>query len=329
MLQTFYRSLRNISARELFFYIAYICVSLLFSVVYFDMTREYFRSTLQAMTDFSADTPFQYRLLVPMLVHVIRSVFPISIFWLFRAFTSGAVLLLIFAFRRYLYLFLNDRDVDVYAFVIFYPLLWNYCVLNPFYHPADIPAILFFTLGLIYIAQRQWLLYYVIFVIASINRETSCFLTFALCFALVGKQRSSWLVGHVVLQLAIWLTIRITMSYAFAANAGEKVFENHIRSNLEFLFNYSQYGRLQVGRIFTFGFIWMLIPVYWNRQPDFFKRALLTTIPFMIGMGIVGNLYEVRIYSELVPIIVGPAIYSIHTLMTGGVSAETGAIPKS
>ena len=47
----------------------------------------------------------------------------------------------------------------------------------------------------------------------------------------------------------------------------------------------------------------------------FFKRLFWVYVPFLAGMSVVGRLQEVRIYSELLPIMVAPAVYSAYLLL--------------
>ena len=71
-----------------------------------------------------------------------------------------------------------------------------------------------------------------------------------------------------------------------------------------------------------FGGIWIVIPIYWSKQPDFFKRLFFTVVPFVAGMSIVGLLYEARIYSELVPVISALSVYCLHSFVNRHASSS-------
>jgi len=65
----------------------------------------------------------------------------------------------------------------------------------------------------------------------------------------------------------------------------------------------------------SFGGLWLLVPLLWKALPSDLQRLLLVTLPFMLGMSIVGLLYEVRIYSELVPLVCSACSVSLARLL--------------
>jgi hypothetical protein len=58
----------------------------------------------------------------------------------------------------------------------------------------------------------------------------------------------------------------------------------------------------------SFGGVWMAIPWLYRRQPFFLKRSLLVVIPFVITSGLYGIIDEIRLYAELIPILLTPVI---------------------
>src|SRR5438552_4287203 len=118
--------------------------------------------SLHALAAGVAATPYQYRVLVPWLVrgaemaHVIR---PESETAAFAVIQTVSLVLLALAFRRYLSLFIKDRVLaSVMALTLYAILPFNY--FNSPYQPCDIPSILFFTVGLLLIRERNWLWFY-------------------------------------------------------------------------------------------------------------------------------------------------------------------------
>src|SRR5467141_3903723 len=100
-----------------------------------------------------ASTPYQYRVLVPWIVraavemHLIRPESEMAMF----------------------------VGLQVVALSVYAILPFNY--FNLPYYPYDVPSVVFFTLGLILIHDRNWVWFYPLFGIATLNRETSIFLT--------------------------------------------------------------------------------------------------------------------------------------------------------
>jgi hypothetical protein len=88
------------------------------------------------------------------------------------------------------------------AFTILLALPFN--LLYTYWYPNDIPAVLFFTLGLIAFYRRSWPWYYLLFVVATLNRETTLFLTFLFVVTNLDRLSLKQLAGHTAVQLFIW-----------------------------------------------------------------------------------------------------------------------------
>jgi hypothetical protein len=288
----------------------YFCCALLFTLIYFNSTVEYDRATLEALANFKAATPFQYRILVPYMVHIAHQIVPINVKHLYLVIILFFTLLLLIAFRRFMLQFLTKKYAGLCSLILLYPLFWNYCATRTYIYPSDIPAVFFFVLGIFFIYREKWIPYYLVFIVGSFNRETICFLTFAYLFTTFGKHGIKKMALHTTAQLAIWLLIRKLLAELFFSGYGARIFEarQSMKLFLRSILNPSPYGMLF---LFSFGFIWLLIPLAWKKQPAYFKRLLLVLIPFFIGMAIVGDLTETRIYSELIPILTAPAIYGL------------------
>jgi len=168
----------------------YAVVAALFTWAYWIRSGYAPHASPEELTAFTATTPFQYRVLVPAFVHGIEVLahnrIPLNRIYLPLTWVSAIVLVLVF--RSYLRLFTSSRAAAPAALAIFWPLLFNYSLLPiQFFYPYDLPAIIFFMLGMITMLRRQWAWYYLIFVLATFNRETSCFLAVAMLFLFWNK----------------------------------------------------------------------------------------------------------------------------------------------
>ncbi len=137
-----------------------------------------------------AATPYQYRVLVPFLVRQLTlptAGGPAALksgYWVAEFL---ALVALGFAVRGYLALFIRDRALASILALSTYALLpFNYRIQD--FYPYDVPSMLFFTVGLILIHERRWRLFYPLFVVATINRETSIFLTAATALIWSGRE---------------------------------------------------------------------------------------------------------------------------------------------
>ncbi len=289
----------------------YVLCAALFTALYFQQPINAPGISLENLTAFRGATPYQYRVLTPILARMTQAVLPLPLLSIYIALTFAFALGLFVAWRAYLQPYFGE-SAAVYATAMLYPLLWNYTIAGSIRYPWDIPAIFFFVLGVALIQREQWQLYYLAFFLACLNRETSCFLILA--FALLNWRRcpARWLMWNIVAQGALWLGVKVFLTRLFLHNPGEKVFENKLASNLAFV----QSALLHPleswdWMLLTFGWMAILIALGWRTLPTDLKRLLLIVPPFLFGMALVGDFGQIRIHNELVPILLAPALWSI------------------
>ena len=256
-----------------------------------------------------ASTPYQYRVLVPWLVrgamatHVIT---PTSQMATFAGIQFVVLILLAFVFRRFLELFIDDRALtSVMALTIYAILPFNY--FNTPYYPYDVPSVMLFTLGLVLIHDKNWLGFYPLFVVATLNRETSIFLTAAMVFVYFDKYRPRTLAILTTSQLAIWAIIKLALWIAYRENRwmGYGIYQFQLKANLATLYEVPVKG---VFALATWGCLWLAVVIWHRRVQDTFLRRILWTVPvFVAGMLFVGFVIELRIYGEVLPIVLAAA----------------------
>jgi hypothetical protein len=310
---------KMIGKKQILIYLIYLLYAMLFTLIYFKATiyftatGQYARATLQSLVNFTALKPFQYRILIPFLINILHRMVPINLILIYMFLTIIFVFFILIAFNAYLKIFLKGRWVDLASISILYPMLWNYASghLN---YPSDIPAILFFILGLTFLYKEKWLTFYLVFILASFNRETSVFLIFAFLLTKYNNLKLNKLMAHSMLLLILWAGIKIVLSNILFLNQGVQ-FENHISDNVAFLVSLVKFNPVSLSKFLVFGGMWILIPFGFNSIPKYIRSLLLIIPPFILGMFIAGNIFELRIYSELIPIIAPVAIYNIRSIM--------------
>jgi hypothetical protein len=165
-------------------------------------------------------------------------------------------------------------------------------------------------MGLILLYKRSLKNYYILFIIATLNRETTCFLTFIFLFTTIGKKSYKTIGFHCLLQFAIWIAIKLWLYQLYSGNPGLPV-ENHFTLNIGILANPRNYPLL----LSSLGFIWIPVVFYHRAISDVFvRRSILVTFPFMFGMLWVGNLPELRIYGELIPVFLSAFLLILREL---------------
>lgn len=290
------------SCLYLFLFLIYVII---FSY-YFTCLRctkpQYERATLVQLTNGSAWKPYQYRALIPWTVRIISSKFYGNYLIYFYRYTEFIFIFFLIMVYRYLLSFLfNTRHLSYFlAFSLFLalPLFYLLPTIYPFYFPSDIPSVFFFTVGLIALYKQNWKLYYPVFIIATFNRETSCFLTMLYVIIYFSKKNNREVILHGAIQAAIWLSIKIFLFELYKGNVGVGILENHFSANLEYLSTLKNYPYL------LSMFLFIGLPTIFSSliKDTFFRRSVWIIIPFFAGMMIVANIYELRIYGELIPI---------------------------
>jgi hypothetical protein len=308
----------------------YAFAAFLFTRLYLITTTEYlYQAPLERLTAFTADRPFQYRILVPLFVHWLVKLVPIRLMTIYALLTFLMSLALLTAFRNYLRLFMTRSSADFGSLLILYPLLWNYSAftVSPMFYPSDIPAVLLFVLGLSAIAGADWPKIYLWLGLASLNRETSCFLILATCLIMSGKIPWKRLCLHLGAMTVIYFSFQQGIKWAVANNSGASVYF-YVGANLKLFLAIirGEVNEVLFATVSNCGFIWLLIPLAWPRQPAVFKRLLLIVPPFYLVMAVMGTLPEMRIFNELMPILTAPAVISLRE-WTELASSPRAAVP--
>jgi hypothetical protein len=273
-----------------------------FSLLRFRFTNEFReQAPISRLLAYEADRPFQYRVLVPVLINAVpEGVLSKRASRLF-AFELLATLGIILAFRQWLRRFFDSGGLcSLLSLLIVPALYYNYVFPrnSPLWFPSDIPSVFFFTLGLLFLHQRRWSLYFPLFVVATLNRETSCFLTVIYCLVYFDeyRARSFWL--RLLAQVSVWLGIKLWLFLLFQDNGGQVIY-SHIAENIAFLVAPAAWPWL----LSSLGFSGLIAVLGYPYLKDrFLRRALLSLIPFGVGMFLVGRIIELRIYGELIPL---------------------------
>lgn len=301
------------------FGLIYLLCAVAFTLLLFRSTTVIPCASMEHMTAMTASRPFQYRVLVPLLAHGLVALNPESpIRELYMVLTTVFVFALLLSYSFYLGRFYPAPVALSGALLLLYPMVWNYCVLGQFFLPYDIPAALFFVLGLCAIDARRHAAYYGIFVLACVNRETACFLTLAFLLWHYRRGAVATLAAHVCAQALIWLAIKAALTWIFRENAGGVVCEWQLLTNIRQIADLNTNG---IYVVFAFGLLWLLIPFGWSAVPLWHKRLLWIVPPFFLVMACMGKLWEARIYSELVPIITAAAL---PAFLSAGMGAAAG-----
>jgi hypothetical protein len=276
----------------------YLLSSLLFTREYFSRTIEWRQAPLEKMIAFEADTPFQYRVLAPLVIRLLVHITDVDPYSISKVLTVVWTFASLLAFRLLLREFHSEVVSSFGAFFLVYALFWNHAVFGIWRMPFDLPGVLFFTIGLAALLRAKWSVFYVVFLLGAVNRETILFLTCAhMLLAFKGTGRTlPW--KHVSIQVGLWTVVRIVLTVVFRGNEGGQ-FQTQVGANIEHLSS----GIATVPLLLSFGGLWVPALAGWKVMDERTRRLLLLAVPFVGMMFLVGNIHELRIYNELVPIV--------------------------
>ena len=188
--------------------------------------------------------------------------------------------------------------------------------------PYDVPSLMFFCVGVyLVVTGRNWL-YYAMYPIAVLNRETICFLT---VFFLVWKWKELRarkgnvssrevlrLAAHGLAQAAIWIGLKLWLAHKFMGNVYDYptiVTRPRFLGRVEL--NFHMLVRPQQWPVYlsVFGF---LLPVLWLQRRWIQSEGIYWSCKILLplwfaGMFCMGLLPEIRVFSELSAVLV-PAL---------------------
>lgn len=273
---------------------------------------EWYLGSLSKLISFHAQNPYQTRILMPLIGNGLAQLLPIANITLFTFLEVISVFCLLLVFREFLVTIQlvdekHENFGDLLALLILVPLVYNYTVLQNLYYPYDMPEMALFTLGLILILRQEWVLFYITFVIAVLTRETSGLLILALVLALYDKLPLRKLGLHVVVLVAIWGLIRNVVARIFQFNGGG-LYEVHFMENLRYLYGALDFEPAAISTLMVFGGFLPFVLLSWRQQPSLLKRWLLMGIPFFAFILYTAVIREVRVFTEMVPIVTACAM---------------------
>jgi hypothetical protein len=291
------------------------------------------------MASFEAAAPFQYRVLLPLVVAALHALTSVNVFTLFVLTELAAWMALVLVADRALRAFgiaTGDLARRALAMTVMVPVgvqliipdlrihsllaadgsldfaQWHLTAL--FRYVYDLPAAVF-TLGLVLVLRRvvvtldsRWLAAYLgLFTLAALNRETTMFLVpvfFAVCWRVLDHRT---LAGALLIQLVVLLVIQSGLQWLFAENTNPHAnvpgteYENHLRHNLGLL---SQPTYLATF-LLRFGAGLYLPVLLLHRYLDpFLARTLLCFgVPFLVSTLVFGRIQEHRVMVEVVPLL--------------------------
>jgi hypothetical protein len=191
--------------------------------------------------------------------------------------------------------------------------------------PYDVPTLFFFSLGIYLVISRRLWLYYIVFPLVVLNRETACFITvFFVIWEWVRlaksdvtiKSRLLQIAPHALVQATIWIAIKMLLAKAYAHNPVEVgsvaggLFHTMLAYNLHEIIKPQQWPVLL--SVCGFSLPFLFLQRRWIRCDGLYYACAIILPAYFAVMMIVGVIVEIRIFTEWIPFVVPAIALIIH-----------------
>ncbi len=301
---------------------SFLTCALLFSYVYMHLklTFIYTGVTLEQLVDFSARLPFAQRLLVPALVRCVHAFIPLDIPNTFFIIELLFVSLLFAAMKQLMQHEFSPRCATVlsWLFLLLLPLetAINYGLLKhypaPYYYPYDSASLFFMTAGFWLCLRSQWPLFLVLIAFATLNRESSILLV--LLIPLIHRSQLKHALKPFSWALLVYLITRSLVLFWTRHSSGGLV-EWYYQSSQYTYFEINLYWLFDMQHIFLFVYCLAGLPLLWFAFYDYipkqYKPIRYLALFYFLGLLLIGNFPEARIFGEIIVLLYLPVCVAI------------------
>jgi hypothetical protein len=284
------------------------------------------RASFPDMVDGTAHKPFVYRALVPACVRFVAAVTPDSVeeavnaafeskrtvrllgwqrSYIFRYLAALSLMLLSFvgyawALRKLIAHFFDYQpvvtDMVPIGGLLILPLFFRYY--SYLYDPSNL---FLFTAAIVLIVTGRTAWFYLLFIVATLNKETSFLLIALLLLYRARTGVNLRLLLHCILLSGIWIAVKGGLAYLYRDHPGAFVEPHLFDHNLRVPFDHTG------SAVYFIAVVTMCILVIgrdWGKKPAFLRSGLLiTAIPLLILHLFFGYIDELRGYYEALPFV--------------------------
>lgn len=311
---------RRVTWGAIYVYVALVVLHLFY---HYSGMNAFYRSRMNDMVMGTAYRPYQNRALVPIVIGILNQETPAPVQSAIKSVLTSNAFDPDFYFQIYSYINVLFQVVGFVCFFAMalggrkiYALLYGggltanlvgliYILLVPtwfrYYNYVYDPATLALSTWLAYVVLTNDLLAFVIlFILASINKETSVIYLPVLATAAVLYKRKLWPVAVTcVILLGVWEFLRQAIQQHYAANPGFDL-ENHWLEHQAVVL--SKYPMSLVYAICAFLFFGYLIGYGWRAKPLMIRAGFLWTfVPLFVSSIFFGFIDETRALYDCYP----------------------------
>jgi hypothetical protein len=262
----------------------------------------------------TAVAPYRYRVLAPWIVQQIADLLnfegleglipAIFAFWIL------SYILLFLAMYHLLRIFYSPFmcQVGILIMVVSFQVTFDGA-----FQPSTVLEAAMYTIALILIeSKRNWALL-IVLIIATLNRETSCFIVmFYAARWMVGRwpffvrKDLIWIGAYSLVWLAIFIELRLWLgSVVSVLTVSDMLAENTTIAHIA----------LTLGRAVLFmGAYWLVMYTGFGASSTLIKRAWIVVPIYLLAIGVFGIWREVRLLVPLYPILISTVIAQLRRM---------------
>lgn len=290
----------------------YLLASVTFCYIYFH--RTFFKLTfwendmggIYHILSYDAIKPNQYRLFVPYIFKAFRFVFPFihdrpAYFAIILVFTFLTLII----FYNILNVYFKNTNINSWlALIVFYPMAWQYIILNQMFEFTDFAYLLFVFAGYFAIIKKYDKTLLLIFLLGTFNHDSIGFLIVMYVLFNIKELLSKKVIINTVLMTIIFIGVKKIMEMIFINNPGLSFRFNYVY-NTEAFFTMPPHIVVR-NVIFTFGGIHFFVLYFFiaGKWKKFNTKYLYITLALFIHVLIVfliHTTFEGRNYIAAIP----------------------------
>ena len=281
--------------------IFFVYFFLTFAIGYIDFDRrvesfEHSTEALRQVVTGGAVQPMLRRVLIPYTLYFFHKATQLPLDYVYAFFRFLFFFLSFTLFHIYLKKWFDDKlaMIGTLSMIASLPLtLTNwYCI------PTDMPELITFILGAMWIRDNKYKNLYFLIPIAALNKETALALVLLYFLNGIGREKNLLLIKRTFIYGLLWLIPSGILVLIFGFRTVGYAW--HLQENITGLFKI--FSRPNIYNQFYFfmylcGFYWILAFRDFRRKDVFLKRAVLMVIAFFLVAFIkVGRISEVRMF---------------------------------
>jgi hypothetical protein len=256
------------------------------------------------------DRPYIYRLLVPVLSRALEWLTGIhAVYCMIFLFVLSAIGL--FYSLRYLYTAFrrNDESALMFSFI---SCEFTFLLILIGVKVYDIATVMFFALSLGLLVRKKFNIYYILFIIASLNRETTFLLSLFFVVYFFNKLPFQQYFFGILYQGLAYMAVKTILMVVYAGIPGASLYLNPVGVIKGYMDKPVWFALL----LLIFFCVFVIIALrQWSEKPLFLRVAFITIFPIQLILHIlIGYPYEIRVFAEVFPVIFLLCAWSIPSI---------------